>query len=149
MSIIDDVLLNAKSAADSVGKKAGKVIDRSKLRLAALDVRSELSRKYRMLGKVCYEADRTGKDYSKGIKQLEDNISELIEQLERINELLASSEKKIKCYGCGTYNVKGAVFCSKCGVRLSEAKPQDEDEYSQEELLDFAEEIMEEDDDNV
>ena len=149
MSIMEDVLFNAKTAVDSVGKKAGKVIDRSKLRLAALDIRSELSKKYRMLGKICYEADRTGKDYSKGIKQLEENITELNEQLEQIKELLASTDKKIKCPECGAGNAKGAVFCSKCGVRLSEAKSQDEDEYTQEELLDFAEEIMDEDDDTV
>ncbi len=149
MSIMEDVLINAKSAVNSVGKKAGKVIDRSKLRLAALDIRSELSKKYRMLGKVCYEASKTGKDYSKGIKQLEADITELTDQLEQIKELLASSDKRIKCPECGAANAKGAVFCSKCGVRLSEAKPQDEDDYTQEELLDFAEEIMDEDDDTV
>lgn len=149
MSIMEDVLFNAKTAVDSVGKKAGRVIDRSKLRLAALDIRSELSKKYRMLGKVCYEASRTGKNYDKGIKQLEDNITELNEQLEKINELLASSEKKIKCPECSTYNAKDAVFCSKCGVRLAEAKSQDDEDYTEEELLDFAEEIMDEDDDNV
>ena len=54
-----------------------------------------------------------------------------------------------KCFNCGQELQDDAVFCSKCGVRLSEAKPQDEDDYTQEELLDFAEEIMDEDDDTV
>ena len=63
--------------------------------------------------------------------------------------LKSASSPAPKCPECGAANPKGAVFCSKCGVRLSEAKPQDEDDYTQEELLDFAEEIMDEDDDTV
>ena len=137
MSVMEDVLINAKTAVDSFGKKAGEVFDRSKLRLAAVDIKAELSKKYRMLGKVCYEANRTGKNYDKSIKQLQDQINELNNQLTRIKETLAAAEKKIKCSACGTINAKGSVFCSKCGAKLS-AVSDSGDDYTQEELLDYA-----------
>ncbi|MBQ9461218.1 MAG: zinc ribbon domain-containing protein [Clostridia bacterium] len=143
MSIMEDVLLNAKSAVDTVGRKAGNVLDKSKLRLASLDIRTELSKKYRMLGRVCYEAQTTGKNYDKNIEKLVTAITELNNELAKINDMLAKSEKKTKCTVCGTYNNQGAVFCSKCGTKIEKA-PDDED-YSQDELLDFAEEIMDED----
>ena len=143
MSIMEDVLLNAKSAVDTVGKKAGNVIDKSKLRLALLDIRTELSKKYRMLGKVCYAAQTTGKNYDKNIEKLVAAITELNNQLAKINDMIAKSEKKTKCAVCGTYNNHGAVFCSKCGTKI-EQTPNDED-ISQDELLGFAEEIRDED----
>ena len=42
MGILDDVVVNAKSAAEAVGKKAGQLVDVSKLRinLAELNARS-------------------------------------------------------------------------------------------------------------
>ncbi len=142
MSIMEDVFLNAKTAVDTVGKKAGNVIDKSKLRLAALDIRTELSKKYRILGRVCYEAQTTGKNYDKNIEKLVASITDLNNELAKVNEMIARAENKIKCAECGTYNNNGAVFCSKCGTKLEQAAS---DDYSQDELLDFAEEIMDED----
>ena len=137
--------MNAKTAVGSVGKRAGEVIDRSKLRIAAMDIKSELSNKYRMLGRMYYEAETSKKDYNESIKKLVENISDLNDQLKAVREALAAAEKKIKCPECSTYNHKGAVFCSKCGTKLSSAKPPYEDDYTQEELLDFAEELSDED----
>ena len=144
MSMMDDVWTNAKAAVDVVGKKAGQVIDKSKLRFAVMDIKAELSKKYRMLGKIYYEANRTGKNYDDSMKALQESITELHKQLAALKEMMANAENKIKCPACGVYNAKDSLFCSKCGARLS-VKKQDE-EYSQEELLDFAEEIMDEDD---
>lgn len=93
MSIMEDVILNAKTAVDSVTRKAGKVVDRSRLRLAALDIKTELSKKYRLLGRVCYESHKTGKSFDKTVQTLTEQITELIEELDAVNELLSSREK--------------------------------------------------------
>ena len=61
MGILEDVLLNAKSAVDTVGKKAGKVIDVSKLTIASADLKTEISKKCEILGRVTYEEKTTGK----------------------------------------------------------------------------------------
>ena len=41
MGILDDVVVNAKSAAEAVGRKAGQLVDVSKLRISAAEVNSE------------------------------------------------------------------------------------------------------------
>ena len=37
MGILDDVVINAKSAAEAVGRKAGQIVDVSKLRISAAE----------------------------------------------------------------------------------------------------------------
>ena len=49
MGIFEDVLLNARSAVDTVGKKAGKVIDTSKLKIAAAKQKQQAKTTARVL----------------------------------------------------------------------------------------------------
>ena len=143
MGILEDVLLNARGAVDTVGKKAGQVIDISKLRIAATDLKSEISRKYQILGRVTYEESVSGKDYSVNKAELIQKIGELKNDLDSVMELIASSGNKIKCAACGAYNSKKAVFCNKCGEKLDTA----EDEHMPtDEMIDFTEDNFEDDD---
>lgn len=144
MSIIEDVLLNARSAVDTVGKKAGKVIDVSKLKFAAVDLKNDISHKYQVLGRIAFEEATIGGDYSDTKEELIDNIVELKAQLDTVNEMLQKSKQKIKCSSCGSYNSKGAVFCNKCGERLSSGS--EDDQMSPDEVIDFTEDNFEDDD---
>lgn len=143
MSIFEDVLLNARSAVDTVSKKAGQVIDVSKLKIAAADLKSEISRKYQILGRVAYEETVNGKDYSANKAELIEKIGELKGELESITELIASSGNKIKCTSCGAYNSRKAVFCNKCGEKLETAE---DDHMPTDDMIDFTEDNFEDDD---
>lgn len=143
MGIFEDVLLNARSAVDAVGKTAGKVIDISKLKLAAADLKSEITRKYQILGRVEYEESISGKDYAKNKSELIDKITELKNQLDSVNDLLAEASNKKKCAACGAYNAKNAQFCSKCGERLEE---NEEESTFTDDMKDFTEDNFEDDD---
>ena len=145
MSVFEDILVNAKTAVDTVSGKAVKVIDKSKLLLAAADIKAELSKKYHILGRVCYEANRTGKNYDKGIKELQDEIKELNDQLAAVNEMLENAKQKVKCPDCGIYNKRGSVYCNKCGKKLPVTQPSVDDDMTPEELLIFAEETLDDD----
>lgn len=141
MGIFEDVILNARSAVDSVGKKAGKVIDMSKLTIAAADLRSEISKKYQILGRVVYEEKTTDKNYEKSTEELVEKIKELKEQLSSVTEAIENSKQKKKCPYCGLYNAKGAVFCNKCGEKLPMAESgqnsaDDEDEFLEDDFDD-------------
>lgn len=144
MGILEDLLLNAKTAVDSVGKKAGKVIDISKLNLTAADIKSEISKKFEILGRIVFEQKTTNKNYDKSIEELVEKIKTLNEQLESINEAIENTKQKSKCSSCGTYNVKGAVFCNKCGEKLSTEKENYEN-ISEQDIIDLTEDNFDDD----
>ncbi len=145
MGIFEDLLLNARSAVDHVGRKAENVIDASKLRLAAADLKSELSQKYQLLGRVVCEESETGKDFSKAKNELVEKIKELKEHLEEINALIEKSRLRIRCTSCGAYNSKGAVFCNKCGEKLV-TETDNAEHLSPDDVIDFTEDNFEDDD---
>lgn len=145
MGIIEDLLLNARTAVDTVGKKAEKVIDVSKLTLTSADLKAEISKKSEILGRVVYEQKTTGKNYEKSIDELIEKIKVLNEELGAVNEAIASTKQKSKCNSCGSYNVKGAIFCNKCGARLVTEK-ENSDTISDEDIIDFTEDNFDDDD---
>ena len=104
---------------------------------------TELSKKYRILGRVCYEAQTTGKNYDKNIEKLVASITDLNNELAKVNEMIARAENKIKCAECGTYNNNGAVFCSKCGEKLDFSE---EEHMPTDDMIDFTEDNFEDDD---
>ena len=60
MGILDDVVVNAKSAAQTVGKMAGQFVDMSKLRINLSELNGEINRRYQELGQFIYEAKKAG-----------------------------------------------------------------------------------------
>ena len=46
MGIFDDVVVNAKSAAQTVGKMAGQFVDMSKLRINMSELNGEITKRY-------------------------------------------------------------------------------------------------------
>ena len=56
MGIFDDVVVNAKSAAQTVGKMAGQFVDMSKLRINMAELNGEITKRYQELGRFIYEA---------------------------------------------------------------------------------------------
>ena len=146
MGILEDVLLNARTAVDTVGKKAGKVIDMSKLTLSAADIKSELSKKYEMIGRITFEAQTTNKDYSKSVADIVAKIINLKAELESVNEAIADGKSKSKCSNCGSYNDKGAIFCNKCGAKIVVKGVNADEEVAEEDAVDLVEDNLDDDD---
>ena len=145
MVIFEDVILNAKAVVETVRKKAGEVVDISKLKLAAADLRSELSQKYQILGRITFEEMSSGKDYSKNKEEVAEKIKELKNHLESVNDMIASSKNKKKCSCCGSYNAKDAVFCNNCGEKLMD-DTQGAEHMSPDDVIDFTEDNFADDD---
>ena len=53
MGVLEDVVVNAKSAAETVGREAGRLVDLSKLRFTASDIQREMAKEYETLGNEC------------------------------------------------------------------------------------------------
>ena len=91
MGVFEEVVINAKTAAATVGKKAERLVDISKLRLNSAEIESEITKKYEALGRFVYDS---------------------------INEKINMLRKKVPCPVCGCQNDENALFCSHCGVKL-------------------------------
>lgn len=126
MGLFEDVVVNARSAANVVGKKAGQLVDISKLRLSAADVEREISRRLEALGRVVYDEKKTGVDSQALVEESISCIDELYEQLDVINDELALARNKVICPRCGSTNPQGFSYCGCCGAKLTKDEPKEE-----------------------
>ena len=83
--IFDDVVVNAKAAAAVVSKKASTVYDTSKHKITAAEIRGEINKKLRDIGKYTYKKEVFGVDTSAEVAQLIADVKELKENLDIIN----------------------------------------------------------------
>ena len=120
MGVWEDVVLNAKTAVNAVGKKAGEMVDISKLRLSATEITREISNQFEEIGRMVYETKKEEKDNQEAIDAKMAAIDELYEQLDAVNDKLDELKKTIKCEKCGTRSGKGTIYCPKCGTKLED-----------------------------
>ncbi|HIU32022.1 MAG TPA: zinc-ribbon domain-containing protein [Candidatus Caccousia avistercoris] len=120
MGLLEDVAVNAKSAVTVVGKTAGKLVDISKLRISAAQLNSEISKRYESLGRMVYDAQKTGNDAADLVKECVGAIDDLYEQLDAVNEQISAIRNRTICKNCGEENPQTAIYCSKCGKKLEE-----------------------------
>ena len=81
MGLLDDVMVNVKSAANSVGKKTNEIVDYSKLRFTASGLNNEIRKKYQTLGEEVYTSTKIGSEDTKSIELLIKEIDELANTL--------------------------------------------------------------------
>ena len=118
MGILDDVVINARSAAEAVGKKAGQLVDASKLRFSIAEVSAEISKRYEALGQYIVENCR---DQLSGDAEIVEKLSQLDElkaQCEALTKELTDKQNKTVCPNCGKRNANTVRFCPNCGTQL-------------------------------
>lgn len=117
MTIFDDVVVNAKSAAEVVSKKAGEFFDLSKLRISLASLRSELAKQYQALGEAVYNDEPVEE-----IDAIKEEIAALKQNIEDIESVLDNAMNTVTCPACGEKLPKNAKYCSTCGSALPRAK---------------------------
>lgn len=116
--IFDDVVVNAKAAANVVSQKASAVCDVSKHKFSAAEIRGEINTKLRELGALTYKAQVQGVDLSVQIAKTVAEITELKDNLNLINEHIAATKNQKKCPQCNAALPKNSIFCNICGAKL-------------------------------
>lgn len=117
MAIFDDVVVNAKSAAAVVSKKAGEIIDLSKLRISLASLRSELSKQYQALGEAVFNNDPVEE-----IDAIKEEITAVKQNISDIEDILSNARNSVTCPACGEKLNKNARYCSTCGTAIPNAK---------------------------
>lgn len=130
MGIFDDVVVNARSAAEAVGRKAGQLVDVSKLRIGAAEVNAEITKRYEALGQYVYENCRSSLVADPEAFGKITEIDELKAQAAAIAKELNDKQNKLACPSCGKQCSNTDTFCSCCGAKLvveeAAAEPQPE-----------------------
>ena len=114
-------VVNAKAAASAVSKKAVTFYDASKHKISAAEIRGEINKKLKELGKVTYKSEVHGTDLFAEKEQLIAEIKELIENLNIINGHIAAIKSQRKCPQCEARVPKNSIYCNICGTKLEDA----------------------------
>ena len=122
MGIFDDVVVNAKSAAQTVGKMAGQFVDMSKLRINMSELNGEITKRYQELGRFIYEAKKAGSADEAELADQIAGIDDLYAQLSAVSAQYASMQNKVTCPACGKKMPTDSMFCSHCGAKLENAR---------------------------
>lgn len=142
----DDVVVNAKTAATAVSKKAALVYDASKHKFTAAEIRGDINKRLRDLGKFTYKEKVHGADMSAEIDSAIAEIKELKENLDIINNHLDDIMEQKKCPQCDAKVPKNSLFCNICGAKIEEEKAEEAAQNDEEitavaeEATDYAEE---------
>lgn len=120
MGVFEDVIMNARTAAETVGKEAGRLVDLSRLRLDAAEIQRDISKKYESLGRIVYDACKSGSPADAGCGEYIVGIDDLYRKLDEVNEKIRVLRRKTDCPKCGFSNDEKATFCSRCGTKLSD-----------------------------
>lgn len=118
MGLFEDVVVNTKSVVDVVGKKAGQIVDISKLRISAADLNNDISKRFEILGRMIYDAKKTDNESNDLVTECIAAIDDLYEQLDAVNDQLTLLKNKAVCKNCGAENPQDAAFCNRCGSKL-------------------------------
>ena len=118
MGILDDVVINAKSAAEAVSRKAGQIVDVSKLRISAAEINAEIAKRYEVLGQYVYECSRSSLAADPEAVGQMTEIDDLKAQQAAIAKELGDKQNKVFCPICGKQSQITAAFCSSCGTKL-------------------------------
>ena len=118
MGVLEDVVVGAKSAAETVSREAGRLVDISKLKFTASDIQKEIARRNEVLGKMVYDSRTNGASPNQNIDEEIHAIDELKKKLDEINATINALTNKSVCPSCGYKNEDKAAFCSRCGTKL-------------------------------
>ncbi|WP_085833029.1 hypothetical protein [Clostridium merdae] len=95
MGLFEDVVINAKSAANAVGKKAGQLVDVSKLKISAAELNNEINKKYEALGKAVYDAKKADSDPADLVAEAMVAIDELQDQMKALEEQIQEASAQL------------------------------------------------------
>ena len=122
MSTFSNFIYKTKAAASAATKKTGNAVELSKLKLKAMQLRSQIQSTYERIGTLTYEQEKTFSDNRELIDVCIKEIDDLFVQLNEVNVAISDIKDGVKCPGCSALNDAGVIYCKKCGVNIKRAR---------------------------
>lgn len=120
MATFEEVLVKAKTMAESAGKKTGELVDQVRLKMDVAQTEKELATAFEGLGRLVYDAHRSGEDIAPLVEDCAARIGELTEKVEATRRQIDEYNKVSRCQSCGAANPDDALYCKHCGTKLGE-----------------------------
>ena len=147
----------AREESEKFGKqaydRANSAIASVKLSFAINETEGKIKDCYQAIGKIVYNRYLADGIADESVFEACQSLDELFKEKVILKEKKAEIKKSVSCIECGEFNKADAVYCSKCGAKLSQtesddtveaAEPAKEEEEVLEKVVDKAEDIAEE-----
>lgn len=118
MTTWEEVLLKAKSAAGTVGKKTTELADTVKLKTRSAEIQKEIAATFEGMGRLLYDSRQSGEDVSPLLDASMKQVDALQEDLRRVEDELCACKNAVRCASCRAIVDDDAVYCPKCGHKL-------------------------------
>ena len=129
---------NASGVANKAAKKTNDLTNLAKLNVSVKNMEAKLDGVYEEIGRLFYNAERNGDDYTSEIAALIMKADKFMADIDSTRKQINALRKVVVCEGCGNEISEDAAFCSFCGTK--QVKPEPEIEVEIEEI---AEDIAE------
>ena len=107
----------AAKTANTAGKKAEVVYNKSKHNLSIFDLNGELDVLYKELGKLIYAAHK-GEENTDAVTEKIESIDAKLAEVEALRDKIDELRDWKECTACGFKAEKDAQYCKKCGTKL-------------------------------
>ncbi len=119
MDNFDQTLKKAKDLFDTACQKTGETISVQKLKIKLSSQKNDLKKTYAILGEIFYNTLEDKEKLSQDVKILVDEIEEKLSEINKTKDDISKISGSNTCEKCNSSNPKDAVFCTKCGEKLS------------------------------
>ncbi len=117
---LDKLVDTAGRMADKAAKATTSVVERSRDKLEVYQLQQRLSKAQKQLGALVYMLHKTGQENLPMVEHYISEIDELKAQIDFLQPTEAVTVQVHECPVCGAEGMGDAVFCRRCGAKLSE-----------------------------
>ena len=131
MDFLNDLGKRFTRVARSVQERTREGWEITRLSADLYSLRGDLERQYTALGEAYFKAVSAGEEVPQEL------VSRVKATVDRIDELTALRENRVRCPACGSFQAPEARFCSKCGRRMPEDAPEPVEEPVEEDESEY------------
>ena len=117
---LDKLMDAAGRVADKAARATSTVVERSKDKMELYTLQQKLSKSQKQLGALVYMLHKTGQENAPMIEHYIAEMDDLKAQIEFLQPTETVNVSVHECPSCGAEGMGDAMFCRRCGAKLSE-----------------------------
>ena len=120
MGIFEDLYIKMRDVIYKVGDKTGKLLNISKIKIEMAEKKNLIFEKYKLIGKYVYDMYNNDEKFEfEDIMDWLGEIKNLKLSMKECERRLHRAQDKLFCSYCNYKNESDAIFCGKCGKKIS------------------------------